>query len=165
MSWASASGLTVAGGPASGASAKSISPNLIPGRLAAAAGPAVTRFAVGDQVFGTIAPRFGAHAEFVCLAEDAAVAPKPASLSYPEAAALIDGTALCPAGRRPALRAGSTDNQEPDSRALGFRTLATGTIAVTGAVLKWRAHEYVLGNLHPAPAVPAGRDRSSWDES
>ena len=60
-----------------------------------ATGPAVTRFAVGDQVFGTVAPRFGAHAEYVCLSEHAAAAPKPASLSYPEAAALVDATALC----------------------------------------------------------------------
>jgi NADPH:quinone reductase-like Zn-dependent oxidoreductase len=28
-----------------------------------AAGPAVTRLAVGDEVFGAMAPRFGAHAE------------------------------------------------------------------------------------------------------
>lgn len=60
-----------------------------------AAGPAVTRFAVGDQVFGTTAPRFGAHAEYVRLAEHAAVAPKPANVTYAEAAALADGTALC----------------------------------------------------------------------
>ena len=60
-----------------------------------ATGPAVTRFAVGDQVFGTIAPRFGAHAEYVCLSEHAAVAPKPANLTYAEAAALVDTTALC----------------------------------------------------------------------
>jgi NADPH:quinone reductase-like Zn-dependent oxidoreductase len=70
-----------------------------------ATGPAITRFAVGDQVFGTTAPRFGAHAEYVCLPEQAAVAPKPASLSYAEAAALADGTALCflrdKAGLRP----------------------------------------------------------------
>ena len=59
-----------------------------------AVGPAVTRFAVGDEVFGTVAPRFGAHAEYVCLSQDAAVAPKPAHLSYPEAAALVDATAL-----------------------------------------------------------------------
>jgi NADPH:quinone reductase-like Zn-dependent oxidoreductase len=60
-----------------------------------AAGPAVTRFAVGDQVFGTTAPRFGAHAQYACLSEEAAVAPKPASLTYAEAAALVDGTAVC----------------------------------------------------------------------
>jgi NADPH:quinone reductase-like Zn-dependent oxidoreductase len=60
-----------------------------------ATGPAVTRFAIGDPVFGTIAPRFGAHAEYVCLSEQAAVAPKPANLTYAEAAALVDATALC----------------------------------------------------------------------
>jgi NADPH:quinone reductase-like Zn-dependent oxidoreductase len=60
-----------------------------------ATGPAVTRFGVGDQVFGTIAPRFGAYAEYVCLSERAAVAPKPANLTYAEAAALVDTTALC----------------------------------------------------------------------
>jgi NADPH:quinone reductase-like Zn-dependent oxidoreductase len=60
-----------------------------------ATGPAVTRFAVGDQVFGTTAPQFGAHAQYVCLPEQAAMAPKPANLTYAEAAALVDGTALC----------------------------------------------------------------------
>ena len=60
-----------------------------------AAGPAVTRFAVGDQVFGTAAPRFGAHAEYVCLSQQAALAPKPANVTYAEAAALVDATALC----------------------------------------------------------------------
>jgi NADPH:quinone reductase-like Zn-dependent oxidoreductase len=60
-----------------------------------AAGPAVTRFAVGDQVFGTTAPRFGAHAEYACLSERAALALKPANVTYAEAAALADTTALC----------------------------------------------------------------------
>jgi len=58
-------------------------------------GPAVTRFAVGEQVFGTTAPRLGAHAEYVCLSEHAALAPKPANLTYAEAAGLADATALC----------------------------------------------------------------------
>jgi NADPH:quinone reductase-like Zn-dependent oxidoreductase len=73
-----------------------------------AAGPAVTRLAAGDQVFGTIAPRFGAHAEYVCLPERAAVAPKPANLGYPEAAALADATALCFLRDRANLRRGQT---------------------------------------------------------
>ncbi|HEV2371697.1 MAG TPA: NAD(P)-dependent alcohol dehydrogenase [Streptosporangiaceae bacterium] len=60
-----------------------------------AAGPAVTEFAAGQDVFGTIAPRFGAHAEYVCLPAHAAIAPKPANLTYAEAAALVDATALC----------------------------------------------------------------------
>jgi len=71
----------------------------------AAAGPAVSRFGVGEAVFGTIAPRFGAHAEYVCLPEHGAVAAKPEGVSYVEAAALADATALCflrdKAGLRP----------------------------------------------------------------
>ena len=71
----------------------------------AAAGPAVSRFGVGEAVFGTIAPRFGAHAEYICLPEQGAVAAKPEGVSYVEAAALVDATALCflrdKAGLRP----------------------------------------------------------------
>jgi NADPH:quinone reductase-like Zn-dependent oxidoreductase len=57
-------------------------------------GRSVTRFGVGDAVFGTVAPRFGAHAEYVCLSESGAVAPMPADVSFAEAAALADATAL-----------------------------------------------------------------------
>jgi NADPH:quinone reductase-like Zn-dependent oxidoreductase len=71
-----------------------------------AAGPAVTRFGVGEAVFGTIAPRFGAHAEYVCLPEHGAVAPKPSNVSYAEAAALADATALCFLRDKAGLRAG-----------------------------------------------------------
>ena len=73
-----------------------------------ATGPAVTRFAAGDQVFGTVGPHFGAHAEYVCLSEQAAVAAKPANLAYPEAAALVDGTALCFLRDKANLRRGQT---------------------------------------------------------
>ena len=72
----------------------------------AAAGPAVSRFGVGDAVFGTIAPRFGAHAEYVCLPEQGAVAAKPEGVSYVEAAALVDATALCFLRDKAGLRAG-----------------------------------------------------------
>jgi NADPH:quinone reductase-like Zn-dependent oxidoreductase len=72
------------------------------------AGPAVTRFGVGDAVFGTIAPRFGAHAEYVCLPEHGAVAPKPGNVTYPEAAALVDATALCFLRDKAGLRAGQS---------------------------------------------------------
>ena len=71
-----------------------------------AAGPGVTRFGVGEAVFGTIAPRFGAHAEYVCLPEHGAVAPKPSNVSYTEAAALADATALCFPRDKAGLRAG-----------------------------------------------------------
>jgi NADPH:quinone reductase-like Zn-dependent oxidoreductase len=54
-----------------------------------AVGRGVTEFSVGDDVFGT--NWFGAHAEFICLRESAALAHKPAAMSFDEAAAVCDG--------------------------------------------------------------------------
>jgi NADPH:quinone reductase-like Zn-dependent oxidoreductase len=56
-----------------------------------AVGATVTEFAAGDQVFGV---RSAAHAEFVCVPESAAVAHKPAGMTYEQAAAVCDGAAL-----------------------------------------------------------------------
>ena len=39
--------------------------------------PTVTEFAVGDEVFGVNADRFGAHAELVCVRQDARLRPSP----------------------------------------------------------------------------------------
>lgn len=72
-----------------------------------AVGPAVTRFAVGDQVFGVNANGFGAHAEFVCMRESAPVATKPAEITFDEAAAVCDGAILALTYlRRAGLRGG-----------------------------------------------------------
>jgi NADPH:quinone reductase-like Zn-dependent oxidoreductase len=54
-----------------------------------AVGAAVTEFELRDQVFGVTG--FGAHAEFVCIREDAALAHKPAGMTFEEAAAVCDG--------------------------------------------------------------------------
>jgi NADPH:quinone reductase-like Zn-dependent oxidoreductase len=54
-----------------------------------AVGSAVTEFAVGDQVFGV--KGFGAHAELACIRESAAIAHKPAGMTFEEAAAVCDG--------------------------------------------------------------------------
>ena len=67
-----------------------------------AAGPAVTEFQPGDAVFGVKAWKFGAHAEYVCMRESAALAPKPAGVSFEEAAAVCDGVILALMGLRPA---------------------------------------------------------------
>ena len=72
----------------------------------AAAGAGVSLFRVGQAVFGTIAPRFGAHAEYICLPEHGAVAAKPSDVSYAEAAALADATALCFLRDKAGLRSG-----------------------------------------------------------
>ena len=67
-----------------------------------AAGPAVTEFSAGDEVFGVKAWTFGAHAEFVCMRESAALAHKPAGVGFEEAAAVCDGVILALMGLRPA---------------------------------------------------------------
>jgi NADPH:quinone reductase-like Zn-dependent oxidoreductase len=67
-----------------------------------AVGSAVREFAVGDQVFGISAWLFGAHAEFICMAESAALGHKPAGMTFEEAAAVCDGGILALMGMRPA---------------------------------------------------------------
>ena len=65
-----------------------------------AAGPAVTEFTPGDAVFGVKAWKFGAHAEYICMRESAALARKPTGVSYEEAAAVCDGVILALMGLR-----------------------------------------------------------------
>jgi NADPH:quinone reductase-like Zn-dependent oxidoreductase len=72
-----------------------------------AVGAAVSEFEVGDQVFGI--KGFGAHAEFVCMPEGAALAHKPASMNFEEAAAVCDGAVIALAClRRGDLRKGQS---------------------------------------------------------
>jgi NADPH:quinone reductase-like Zn-dependent oxidoreductase len=70
-------------------------PDGVPGDVFAgeveAVGPNVVQFAPGDDVFGTVAPGSGAHAEYLCLPEDGAVTIVPSNLTDGEAAAVCDG--------------------------------------------------------------------------
>jgi NADPH:quinone reductase-like Zn-dependent oxidoreductase len=54
-------------------------------------GPTVTLFAVGDRVFGYCEGPFGAHAEYLSLPQDSAIALMPSHMSYEEAAPGTEG--------------------------------------------------------------------------
>ena len=54
-------------------------------------GKAVTRFHVGDEVFGGTGLTTGAHAEYVCVRENGFLETKPVNMTFEEAAAVIFG--------------------------------------------------------------------------
>ena len=56
-----------------------------------AAGNGVTSFRIGDRVFGYTEGPFGAHAEYLVIAEDGRIAVMPPDLDYEQAAAGTEG--------------------------------------------------------------------------
>ncbi len=56
-----------------------------------AVGRSVRRFTPGDRIFAATGGGFGAHAEYLCLPEDGALAPMPANTTFAEAAAICEG--------------------------------------------------------------------------
>lgn len=59
--------------------------------MVAAIGEGVTRFSVGDRVFGYTGIGLGAHAEYRCLPETGVLARIPPNMTYAEAAAVPNG--------------------------------------------------------------------------
>lgn len=59
-----------------------------------AIGKDITLFKAGDKVFGHSGDKMGAHAEYICLAEDDPIVIKPDNLTYEEAASICDGASL-----------------------------------------------------------------------
>jgi NADPH:quinone reductase-like Zn-dependent oxidoreductase len=57
-----------------------------------ALGDGVTRFALGDRVFGYNEGPFGAHAEYLVMRQDGPLATIPADLGYEQAAPSIEGS-------------------------------------------------------------------------
>jgi NADPH:quinone reductase-like Zn-dependent oxidoreductase len=56
-----------------------------------AVGKTVTRFQIGDQVWGTVSEKAGAYAEYICLPENARLVKKPADITFDEAASVPFG--------------------------------------------------------------------------
>jgi NADPH:quinone reductase-like Zn-dependent oxidoreductase len=53
-----------------------------------AVGKDVTRFRVGDPVYGTPEPAVGTHAQYICMPEDGVLTIKPANMTFEEAASI-----------------------------------------------------------------------------
>jgi len=68
----------------------------VAGRIEAV-GKNVTRFKIGDSVYGDLSGRWGGFAEYSCASEKA-LAPKPASMSFVEAAAIPQAAMLAVQG-------------------------------------------------------------------
>ena len=51
-------------------------------------GKSVTKFVVGDKIFGSTQMRFGAYGEYLCLPDNYTIVKKPDNMSYEEAAAV-----------------------------------------------------------------------------
>ena len=56
-----------------------------------AKGDSVKNFNIGDEVFGTAGPKFGANAEYITVKASEVITFKPKKLSHSEAASSIDG--------------------------------------------------------------------------
>jgi len=54
-------------------------------------GKNVTRFKIGDRVYGYTTETLGAHAEYICLSDNSAITIIPENISYEEAAGIVDG--------------------------------------------------------------------------
>src|SRR5205085_7872348 len=54
-------------------------------------GKDVTRFRIGDEIFGHTDLKFGAYAEYLCISENGTLALKPKRLKHTEAAAIPFG--------------------------------------------------------------------------
>jgi NADPH:quinone reductase-like Zn-dependent oxidoreductase len=107
-------------------------------------GAGVTRFAVGDRVFGATGADGGAHAEEIVVSEQGAIVPMPDGISVAQAVAICDGamTAL------PFLRDGG--RLRP-----GMRVLVNGASGAVGSAavqLAARLGAEVTGVCGPAHA-------------
>ncbi|MFC9351497.1 NAD(P)-dependent alcohol dehydrogenase [Arthrobacter sp. NPDC057013] len=56
-----------------------------------ATGSAVTRFRVGDEVVAMLGAKFGGHAEYVTVTQDAATTAKPRTMGFEEAVTIVFG--------------------------------------------------------------------------
>lgn len=108
-------------------------------------GKDVSKFKVGDSVFAFSDTAMGCYAEYKCMAEDGVMVPKPASLTFEEAAALsFGGTTAVDFLRRGKLQSGESLLVNGASGAVGtavvqlakhFGAVVTGVCSTTNVEL------------------------------
>ena len=92
--------------------------------LIAATGGKVTRFKVGDAVFGFAGAAMGTHAEYRCMDENGLIALKPPNVTHEEAAALsFGGMTVLGFFRRAGLKAGERIAINGASGAIGVAAI------------------------------------------
>lgn len=97
-------------------------------------GAQVTRFGVGDRVFGYLEGRFGAHAEYLAVHQTASVATVPAGVSQTMAAAATEGFHYARAAiRRAGVRPG--DRVLVNGATGGIGSAAVQQLAAMGAAV------------------------------
>ena len=132
------------------------------GRVAVV-GSKVTRFQVGDEVFGFAGD--GAHAEYLAVGEDAAIALKPAGLSHDEAAAvpfgglaalvfLRDFARVTP-GRKVLVAGASGGVSGSRAQSMTNRLWESLSAHVYVFLHQTRLSDVIGNDMIPCPAVPA----------
>jgi len=113
-------------------------------------GDGVTAFQPGDRVFGLLPEKFGAHAEYLCLPADGAVACIPGDLRFDEAVV----------GEGAWYASSTTGLLSEGQRCLIYGASgAIGTAAVQLAKLRGAEVTAVVGTLHLDLAKRLGADR------
>ncbi len=136
-----------------------------------AVGSNVTRFSVGDEVFGEAGLTFGANASHICLKQDGVLMHKPASLTHEQAAGLCDGAltsynflhnvAKLKAGERLLILGGSGSLGSAAvqiAKAMGAEVTATCSARNVDLVASLGADHVIDYNRHNALDKGAGYD-------
>ncbi len=95
-------------------------------------GPKVTKFKVGDEVYGITGFRFGTYAEYIALKESATVISKPNNATHKQAVALIFGgtTAIHFLEKAGIKDQTNKDNTKPNKVLIYGATGSVGTSAI-----------------------------------
>ncbi len=120
-----------------------------------AVGDQVKRFKPGERVYALSGMRFGAHAEYVCLREDAVIAHMPGNVAFEEAAAVpFGGTTALHFFRKGKLQRGQRVLVYGASGAVGTAAVqlakyfgANVTAVCSGVNLRWSSRSGPMKRL------------------